>query len=97
MREEPAKFVPVVYYNPKILDEQFLIPGSPYKHYFNRGKYVAKNVQEEAAVRAALRAHGPDAADRWQGDDRSPYTFRRTGFTTANQNAYDDHEALHQD
>ena len=93
----PQKFIPVPYYNPKVLDEQFLVGGSPYKHYFNRGRYVAKTEVEEAAVRAALRAHGPDKPDRWRGDDRKPWTDRRTGFSTGNENAKDDFEFFHQD
>lgn len=93
----PRKFEPVPYYNPKILDERFLVGGSPYHHYFNRGKYVPTNETEERAVRAALRAHGPDKPDRWRGDDRKLWTDRRTGFTTGNEAAKDDFEHYHQD
>lgn len=95
--EAPQPFVPVPYYNPKVLDEQFLVGGSPYKHYFNQGKYLAKTAVQEQAVRAALRGHGPDKPDRWRGDDRKPWTDRKTGFTTANENAKDDFEFFHQD
>jgi hypothetical protein len=96
--EEPVEpKYPVVYYNPKVPDEKFLVGGSPYKHYFNNGRYLAHNEAQELAVRGALRAWGPDKPDRWKGDDRPVRTFKNTGFTSGNQNVIDDYEAFHID
>ncbi len=96
--EEPEESrYPIAYYNPKVPDEMFLVGGSPYKHYFNNGRYLAHNETQETAVRNCLRAWGPDKPDRWRGDDRKVRTFKNTGFTSGNQDVIDDYEAFHTD
>lgn len=95
---EPAKSkYPVVYYNPKVIDEQFYIVGSPYRKRFVNGRFVATDEVEEAAVRACLAAWGKEKPDRWKGDDRKrAWTDAKTGFTTLNDNAKYDFEYFHE-
>lgn len=95
--QEAPQFVPVPYYNPRIIDEQFMHGNSPYPLYFNRGVFVPVNEDEETSVRKALLAHGPEKPDRWRGDNRKIWTDRSSGFTTYNEEAKDDFEHYHQD
>lgn len=88
---------PVVYANPKIIDEQFYVVGSPYRERFVKGRYVAKNPEAEVSVRACLEAQGKGFADRWKGEDRREWVDRRTGFRTSNENARYDFELYHED
>jgi hypothetical protein len=72
---------PKVFYNPKVMDEQFMVAGSPYRKRFVRGRFVATNAADEQAARKALAAYGRDRAERWQGEDRSvPWTCKKCGF-----------------
>lgn len=84
---------PVVYYNPRVMEERFSISGNSYMHRFRYGRYVATDATGEAAVRQALAAWGADKPDRWKGDDmRREWQCKKCGFRTRNENAKDDHE-----
>lgn len=90
---EPKAEYPVPYYNPRVIDERFAIPGQSYKARFAAGRYVAAGKAEADAVEAALRAWGSDKPERWKGDDRkSEWTCKKCGFRTRNDNAKEDHE-----
>jgi hypothetical protein len=94
--EEATVVYPISYYNPKVLNERFYIPGNPYPMRFTNGRYVAKTAQEELAVRKALAAYGRLKPDRWRGDDRSKeWVHRSTGFRTFNEAAREDFEFYH--
>lgn len=87
---------PVPYYNPVIVNERFALDGQSYKLRFANGRFVARDENEERAVRAALAVHGRGRADRWRGDDRrTEWTCKTCGFRTRNDNAKDDHEGGH--
>ncbi len=105
----PEVFTPTPYYNPASPSEKFSrtvvdpITGSrtvtdAYALQFSQGRYVAHTAADEDAVRAALRAYGPLAPDRWRGDDRrNEWICKKCGFRTFNENAKDDHEDRHDD
>lgn len=96
VKEAKEPFIPVPYYNPKIIDEQFYVIGSPYRQRFVKGRFVAKSAAEEQSVRACLAAHGREAPDRWRGEDRrEEWVCRITGFRTLNENAKYDYEKFH--
>jgi hypothetical protein len=87
---------PVVYYNPKIIDERFFVEGNPYAVRFTSGRFVARDAVEEKSVRAALAAYGRNKPDRWRGDDRNKeWVDRSTGFRTFNDAVKDDFEQYH--
>ena len=93
---QPEDGWPVPYYNPVVVDERFAMEGQTYKLRFANGRFFARNEQEETAVRNALAAYGPRAADRWRGDDRkSEWVCKKCGFRTRNDHAKDDHEGRH--
>jgi hypothetical protein len=78
---EPLSEYPKVFYNPKVMDEQFMVAGSPYRKRFVRGRFVANSLADEQAARKALAAYGRDRAERWQGEDRSvPWNCKKCGF-----------------
>ncbi len=95
VEEEP--FLPVPYTNPRVIDEQFYVIGSPYRKRFVRGRFVAASAEEEVSVRSCLESHGRGMADRWRGEDRSEWTDRKTGFRTTNEAAKYDFELIHED
>jgi hypothetical protein len=81
MADEPASDYPKVFYNPKVIDEQFMVAGSPYRKRFVRGRFVANSLADEQAARKALAAYGRDRADRWQGEDRTvAWNCKKCGF-----------------
>jgi hypothetical protein len=88
---------PIVYSNPRIIDERFYVIGSPYPQRFVKGRFVAQDAQANTSVRACLEAHGRGFADRWMGEDRREWVCRRTGFRTSNENARYDYETYHED
>ena len=89
-----ADTYPVVYYNPRVPDERFVRTSGSYFHRFVNGRFVATNAVEEEAVRAALRRHGPNAADRWRGDDMEIEWVSDNGsFRTFNKAAALDYKA----
>lgn len=91
---EPKVEYPIPYYNPRVIDERFAVPGQSYKARFAGGRYVATTKADADAVEAALKAWGPDKPERWKGDDRkSEWTCKKCGFRTRNDNAKEDHEA----
>ena len=93
--EEAAEY-PRVFYNPRVIDERFMVVGSPYPKRFVQGRFVAQDATDEASVRGALRAYGKDAADRWSGEDRSQeWVCQKCGFRTFLDRAKYDHEYLH--
>lgn len=86
---------PVSYYNARVIHEQFRVGDEAYLRRFRRGRFEATTEEEEAAVRAALRAYGLNKPDRWRGDDIGPDNARvckKCGFTTRNENAWWDHQ-----
>ena len=87
---------PKVFYNPKVINEQFMVVGSPYRKRFVRGRFVATNRNDEVSVRGALAAHGRDKGDRWCGEDRSKaWECSKCDFTTLLDAAKYDHELYH--
>ncbi len=96
--ETVEEFIPVPYYNARVFDERFYVPGDNYKRKFAKGLFLARTAEEEEGVRAALAAYGALVPDRWRGDDRrTPWTDHRTGFTTSNDTVKADFERLHED
>lgn len=94
---DPLPEYPVIYHNPKIIDEQFYIIGSPYRRKFVAGVFIANSAAEEQSVRSCLRAHGPDKPDKWRGQDRSqPWVDKKTGFTAFLDAAKYDFEYFHE-
>lgn len=90
----PEGWVGETYYNPWIMDERFPLPGTVHLRMFRNGVFVPRTPGEEGAVRAALRAHGPDKPDRWKGGERrKEWRCRKCGFHTLNDDAADDHES----
>lgn len=88
-----AAAYPKPFFNPLVIDEQFVLSGEAGMLAFRNGRFNAENDAQEKAVRAALRAYGPDKADRWQGDTRrTEWTCKKCGFRTTNDNAQEDHE-----
>lgn len=87
---------PEVYANPKVINEQFYVIGSPYRRRFVNGRFVANNMTERTAVRACLAAWGRDKPDRWKGEDRKiEFVDKKTGFRTFLDNAKYDFEFYH--
>ena len=87
---------PKVFYNPKIINEQFMVLGSPYRKRFVRGRFVATNRNDEVSVRGCLAGHGRDKADRWCGEDRGKaWSCSKCDFTTLLDAAKYDHELYH--
>lgn len=81
------------YYHPRVPGERFRVEGTMAFHRFQNGRYDPTTDAEEAAVRGALRAYGPDKADRWKGDDLDrPRICTKCQFATRNSRAFADHE-----
>lgn len=85
---------PTPYYNARIPDERFRIPGDRHFHEFRGGRFLATTLRQEAGVRGALRNYGPDKPDRWSGDDMD-YEFicPRCKLRTNNRAVEFDHKA----
>lgn len=87
---------PVPFYNPRVIDERFSMPGTAYRLRFANGRFIARNPEEADAASNALRFYGADKPDLWRGDDRkSEWVCKRCGFRTLNDNAKEDHEGRH--
>lgn len=85
---KPKKEYPVPYYNPVTIDERFVNGDSVYPLRFRNGRFLARNEEEEQAVRKALSLYGQDKPDLWKGDDLNKmWTCKKTGFTTGNEAA----------
>ena len=92
---------PVTYYNPICVNESFRVPGSLYFRRFAAGRFTCERKSEESRVRAALAAYGADKVERWRGNNRGTpenpkfWECKRCVFVCANDEAIEDHQAMH--